>query len=81
MKEGREGKETTLADVALRLLSTVDFVGTKMSLVIWFELSFQIELLRLEHLVILAKDLLSIGKKNPKVSQWGNLINAWGFFQ
>lgn len=44
MREGRKGKETTLADVALKLFSTVDLVETEMSLVRWFELSFQIEL-------------------------------------
>lgn len=64
MRKGSEGKETTLTEVALKLSSTVDFVETEMSLVRWFELSPQIELLKLEHLVILDKDLLSIGRKS-----------------
>lgn len=68
MREGREGKETTLDEVALKLSSTVDLVETEMSLVRWFELSPQIELLRLEHLVILDKDLLSIGRKSKHVT-------------
>lgn len=67
MREGREGKETTLDEVALKLSST-DLVETEMSLVRWFELSPQIELLRLEHLVILDKDLLSIGRKSKRVT-------------
>lgn len=44
MREQGKGKETTLADVVLKLLSTVDLVETEMSLVRWFGLSFQIEL-------------------------------------
>lgn len=68
MREGREKKETTLDEVALKLSSTVDLVETEMSLVRWFELSPQIELLRLERLVILDKDLLSIGRKSKCVT-------------